>query len=171
MKRVESREKTVCYRAMPVPALAGSRARAPDLESAAPTETGRAAALAPQHAVSGAWRPLPRLACGPVSRPPLALHSSGSYGYHFRSSAASRHTSPRQLLHASPKAPTVGALPPRQLLHALLYLLHPCSRAWPRPASRPVPGLTFSMQSCASIRDPGEKCGLGIKHHCNGFMR
>jgi hypothetical protein len=38
----------------------------------------------------------------------------------------------RQLLHASPKAPTFGALPP----------------AWHRPVSRPLPGLTFSMQSC-----------------------
>jgi hypothetical protein len=40
----------------------------------------------------------------------------------------------RQLLPASPKAPTFGALTP----------------AWPRPASRPVPGLTFSLQSCVS---------------------
>ncbi len=46
----------------------------------------------------------------------------------FRSRASSGHTSPRQLLPA------------------LLYLLHPCSRApaWPRPASRPLRGLTFS---------------------------
>jgi hypothetical protein len=40
----------------------------------------------------------------------------------------------RQSLRASPKAPTFGALTP----------------AWPRPVSQPVPGLTFSMQSCVS---------------------
>jgi hypothetical protein len=40
----------------------------------------------------------------------------------------------RQLLHASPKAPTFGALLP----------------ARPRPVSRPVPGLTCSLQSCVS---------------------
>ena len=38
----------------------------------------------------------------------------------------------RQLLPALPVALTFGALTP----------------AWPRPAFRPVPGLTFSMQSC-----------------------
>ena len=75
-----SNRKTECSPKMPIPALAGPRARAPDLESVATTETGRAAALAPYRVESGAWRPLPRLACGPVSRPPLALHSRGSYG-------------------------------------------------------------------------------------------
>jgi hypothetical protein len=54
-------------------------ARAPDLESAAPTETGRAAAVPPVHGGPGAWRALPRLAFGPVSRPPLALHSRDSH--------------------------------------------------------------------------------------------
>jgi hypothetical protein len=49
-------EKTVCFREVPIPALAGSRARAPDLESAAPTETGRAAAVPPAHGGAGAWR-------------------------------------------------------------------------------------------------------------------
>jgi hypothetical protein len=72
-------EKTVCFREVPIPALACSPARAPDLESAAPTETGRAAAVPPVPGGAGAWRPLPRLAFGPVSRPPLALHSSDSH--------------------------------------------------------------------------------------------
>ncbi len=67
----------------PLPALSCSRARAPARESAANTETGRADAVLPRAVEAGAWRSLPQLAFGPVSRPPLVLHSSGSYGYRF----------------------------------------------------------------------------------------
>jgi hypothetical protein len=37
--------------------------------------------------------------------------------------------------------------------HCDLSVMAPCIAlppAWPRPASRPVPGLTFSLQSCVS---------------------
>jgi hypothetical protein len=78
MKRVQIRVKAVCFRPLPIPALAGSRAPGASVRGRAwvGAETGR----------SG------RVACG--AQPRLALHSSGSYSYHFRSSAASRHTSP-----------------------------------------------------------------------------
>jgi hypothetical protein len=69
---VRTRKKTVCDQAMPIPALAGSRA------PGAPAR-GRASV----GAKPARLRPLPRLAYGPVSRPRLALHSSGSYSYHF----------------------------------------------------------------------------------------
>jgi len=50
----------------------------------------------------------------------------------------SRLWHPRQLLHASPRAPTFGALPP----------------AWPRPASRTLCVLTSSLQSCFALPRP-----------------
>ena len=78
--RIVIERETACSQGAPIPALAGSRARAPALESAAMTETGRADAVTPHSAQAGAWRSLPRLASGPVSRPPLVLRSSGSYG-------------------------------------------------------------------------------------------
>ena len=80
MKGCVNKQETGCFQDRPIPALACSRARAPALESAAMTETGRADAVTPHSVDAGAWRSLPRLAFGPVSRPPLVLHSSGSYG-------------------------------------------------------------------------------------------
>jgi hypothetical protein len=49
-------EKTVCFREVPIPALACSRARAPDLETAAPPKTGRSAAVPPSYGGPGAGR-------------------------------------------------------------------------------------------------------------------
>jgi hypothetical protein len=84
MIRMKSPQKTVCSVSMPIPVLTGSGACTGSPErnqNATRTEAGRVAAVPLPHAGSGAWRPLPRLAFGPVSRPPLALHSRGSYGY------------------------------------------------------------------------------------------
>jgi hypothetical protein len=81
---VTNDQKTACCRAMPIPALAGSRAPGAPARGRAcvGAETGRSGRVA-YGAQPVRLRSLPRLAYGSVSRPRLALHSSGSYGYDF----------------------------------------------------------------------------------------
>jgi len=82
---------------MPIPALAGPSAPGLALyrEKVRPRsgrETGLGQVQVPREAGEGETAPRSRDWPGPCRERPV--HSSGSYGYPFRSTAASSHTSP-----------------------------------------------------------------------------